>query len=1126
MEIRINYINLFIFLFSLSIQLFSQTRTEVSLNGNNLHTYFTNYGIIGKVGSDKSFEWPINSSHSYTNEFGFVIGGEVIDNSGNIVHIITESFSNRGDYPNSWEPIQDNWNPTLSDAALEYHFVMDDRNNAEFDYYPMENNNTIQGLGLKIYQSAYQWNNEESKDFIIIRYLIKNYSDKTLNKLVVGFYGDVHIGGSSDYNDDISSYSINENSIFCWDYDGIGEGGFNPGYFGIKVLESPKNVGLTSFSTPIYASVFPNNDEELFQLLIPNTFTVDYRPGDYVILLGSGYFSLSPGEETIYAVSFVMGANKSDFTNHAEIAEEYYKRIPKNKSSTTNIDLSMDRIEVNQAIINGDLVENKKTCVRIYISSNQNENNIDGVSATLFVDGQTYLPENADRFFVKNAYNESEQSNLDNSLNFFIENISAMNHYFNAELIIPEYINDTNPKNNQIMDIQHTFQSTKRINVLYSPIKWDNRVVKVVDMESAAQFLNKIYPIAYNNVELIPISETPHNYDEITNDLLNELELKKINYNKDHDPDVDLIIGFTPFPFLYQLDDFEGKMGKMYYREGVGLVEDAEEIPFAHELGHYYLYGGNELHNSLSIGEGGLDVIEGNSIPSGFQDLMASPYSLYTWIASSTFNLLFASLSTNGFLEKSIVNFNNKIFIISGTISKTEKVTLNPINTIEGSLDISVSEPNGEFSIICLNASEQEVIVHKFNLSYIDQVSGTDLEEERFLFLLPFSDEVSILHIQHNDVTLHTQYVSDSEPFVKISYPNGGESLSDNEIISWSGSDLDNDTLSYSIYYSSDGDKWSLLTSNISDTFYNFNSSFLPGSDSAYIKVVVSDGFNNSHDLSDYPFSIAKKAPIAIITEPKNDSLFVYREKILFSGKGIDFEDGNLPDKSLLWVSSLDGIIGYGESLQKNLTSGKHLITLHVTDSDNLTSIDTLRLEISFDSDGDKMPDDWENMFTGLNVYVDDANLDIDEDDLVNVDEYYFGVDPTIKDSDGDGYLDGYEVRKGSDPSDPNSIPTTISSNRLIKPTKYILYQNYPNPFNPVTTIRYQLPKASFVKIEVFNSLGQKIQTLLNTKQSQGIHSVFWDGKNENSQRVSSGVYFYRLVTDSFIQARKMILIR
>ncbi len=89
-------------------------------------------------------------------------------------------------------------------------------------------------------------------------------------------------------------------------------------------------------------------------------------------------------------------------------------------------------------------------------------------------------------------------------------------------------------------------------------------------------------------------------------------------------------------------------------------------------------------------------------------------------------------------------------------------------------------------------------------------------------------------------------------------------------------------------------------------------------------------------------------------------------------------------------------------------------------------------------------------------------------------------------------------------------------------PKRFALEQNYPNPFNPTTTIKYALPKAGKVKLEVFNLLGQKVAALVNSFKQAGYHQITFDGSN-----LASGVYVYRLSTDAgFMQTRKMILMR
>ena len=92
---------------------------------------------------------------------------------------------------------------------------------------------------------------------------------------------------------------------------------------------------------------------------------------------------------------------------------------------------------------------------------------------------------------------------------------------------------------------------------------------------------------------------------------------------------------------------------------------------------------------------------------------------------------------------------------------------------------------------------------------------------------------------------------------------------------------------------------------------------------------------------------------------------------------------------------------------------------------------------------------------------------------------------------------------------------------QLFLPNVVELYQNYPNPFNPITTIYYQLTHTTPVVLEVFNSLGQKVITLVNELQSPGTYKIRFDGAN-----LSSGVYYYQIEANGFIQQKKMLLIK
>jgi hypothetical protein len=144
---------------------------------------------------------------------------------------------------------------------------------------------------------------------------------------------------------------------------------------------------------------------------------------------------------------------------------------------------------------------------------------------------------------------------------------------------------------------------------------------------------------------------------------------------------------------------------------------------------------------------------------------------------------------------------------------------------------------------------------------------------------------------------------------------------------------------------------------------------------------------------------------------------------------------------------------------------------------------------------------------------------------------------PWPKSSDGLGYsLIRKPDRLYKDPNDPDSWcassiihgkpgaddeVTSVDVRKKQLPEKYLLRQNYPNPFNPSTVITFSLPSKSFVTLKIFDVIGREIASVVSEELSEGNYSRQW-----NAQGISSGVYFYRICAGSFVETKKMILLR
>jgi hypothetical protein len=107
------------------------------------------------------------------------------------------------------------------------------------------------------------------------------------------------------------------------------------------------------------------------------------------------------------------------------------------------------------------------------------------------------------------------------------------------------------------------------------------------------------------------------------------------------------------------------------------------------------------------------------------------------------------------------------------------------------------------------------------------------------------------------------------------------------------------------------------------------------------------------------------------------------------------------------------------------------------------------------------------------------------------------------------------------------SISSDVDDGNSDIPKDFILYTNYPNPFNPATTIKYALPEPSNVKLEVYNIMGQKIGTLIDSNQEAGFHQSEFDGSS-----LASGIYIYKIKSKSiethksFVSVKKMLLLK
>ena len=149
-----------------------------------------------------------------------------------------------------------------------------------------------------------------------------------------------------------------------------------------------------------------------------------------------------------------------------------------------------------------------------------------------------------------------------------------------------------------------------------------------------------------------------------------------------------------------------------------------------------------------------------------------------------------------------------------------------------------------------------------------------------------------------------------------------------------------------------------------------------------------------------------------------------------------------------------------------------------------------------------------EKLIHGIGIHINPSSID----------SGYVGIELQFNDMRlkyDDGSITLIEPFQVYWPTDVEPIPNLV-------PNGFILSQNYPNPFNPSTTIKFSIEQQSEVDLTVFNSLGQEVKTLiLSRDMNAGTHEVSFDGSD-----LPSGVYFYKLQVGSYVETKKMILMK
>lgn len=380
----------------------------------------------------------------------------------------------------------------------------------------------------------------------------------------------------------------------------------------------------------------------------------------------------------------------------------------------------------------------------------------------------------------------------------------------------------------------------------------------------------------------------------------------------------------------------------------------------------------NFPYSSSSIQEFGFNPITGKIYnPANTHDLMSycpAGGSKQGWISPFTWTTMFNKLAPGAAAQPN----RAAIDAIPSSVLSIDAMIDNPAISDTGAFgelyqaDASVPAtvlPTGDYAVQLKDAGGTIVQTTNFAVDFKSEYHSfhpllrglnsvgdpSDSTTAELSFVVPWVDGTTTIVLLHGAKVLDTQVVSPNAPSLQITSPSGATTWAagSTQLLAWSASDPDNDTLHYSVFYSHDGANWALLAENLATTSYDVDVDSLAGGTNVHFRVVATDGVNTTTDETDGAINLPNKLPQPTISNPISGAAVPVGDLVVLQGFGFDLEDGQLADSVLSWSSSRQGLLGTGASLPiTTLQPGLHTITLTATDSSNQTAIVSVQLFI------------------------------------------------------------------------------------------------------------------------------------------------------------------------------------